>query len=193
MNQMHLFERKSQVPIAEMARIITPLDVSIFITCCCRFMAQNQPPTLPHLPFSILINTMSTLCGTCSSLAIDEDIVADLRKRTQGIINDEAIAYILQKNFSLTIRGLAQSAYGIGDRQGCHLCLLLLRSLQKIEADGSPPQTKGPFDLELNVAKHGMTVTIRGEGKRGHPLQVSVGNCHSLLFPSSPIYCHTKP
>jgi hypothetical protein len=40
---------------------------------------------------------MSTLCGTCSSLTIDEDIVADLRKRTQGIINDEAIAYIAEK------------------------------------------------------------------------------------------------
>lgn len=114
---------------------------------------------------------MRNLCTLCAGLEIPKD-QADRIKAGQNETHPEGgPTHVLRERFCLGKQQLRDSAGGKIAGKRCHLCLLLLRSLEHHLSDG-------PMDLILlfRAQEINLALQLATDERRGHPLRVSVGS-----------------
>lgn len=122
--------------------------------------------------------TMSKLCPVCSSLTIEADQISEIRSYIENSIispgSPISRTCILRKDFFQTVQDLAQSAVGNDGSKKCHLCVLLLRSLQLARQTSQAELLPGPLDLHLTYQKNALSLHAICDGVRGMPLRVDI-------------------
>jgi hypothetical protein len=133
---------------------------------------------------------MPRFCSRCSELYIEKSLVTRIREELKS--DSTVVSHVLcdtktsEPNFR-TWQELIDVTEGVPNNKKCHLCLLLLRTLQGNVFEHKDSVPNGPFSLELTFTADGITMAAVSAELRGEPLQLSLntGQLQSLIYQSS--------
>ncbi|CZR51427.1 uncharacterized protein PAC_01303 [Phialocephala subalpina] len=133
---------------------------------CMRTAGVARKPTASSLtsPFNIIArtHTMSKLCLTCSALGIKPEDASTIENHDSIVLHD---------TFFQNLGGRIDAPRETASRRPCHLCTLLLWSLDHA-VKGSGELPTGPFRLELILGEK-PSLSISCSNVRGCPLPIS--------------------
>jgi hypothetical protein len=129
---------------------------------------------------------MPNLCETCSSLSVSATELKDMLKASSRSPQEAHVVHKLFESFFFSIDDLIGSASGDTTGAKCHLCLLILQSLQGSDNQETDGWQRGPLKLQLVMTPEETTLVAQCSGRLGHPLQVSIGS--GQLLPHAVAY-----